>query len=325
MGFLNFFFTNVFEVLFACTCMLNTTTEKKQESYCSKVFRIGSSYIGTYLGAIIAISVTLAGILFSARICGDKSKHLLSFALKTQLVGIVANFIGIFLQYVPFVIEIGGFPCLSLYTITGSWYKERCISDSRLNDIKDSYHVMQQRRDFRYLLFHFKRGVVYDMEVDKVHASAVKTAPGDPAADIESQSGGGSGTGTGTGTGTGSGNTRGEGVAGGTTVGRHTGLKKNIKADTENDIIGCLRVHLQSATNLKVMDYFGSSDPYAIIVLGESTKRSYYIHNTLTLNPHWKESFMFEWKVGQSKLVISVFDKDLITTDGKLTTRVDQS
>ncbi|CAL8471597.1 g11139 [Coccomyxa elongata] len=82
-------------------------------------------------------------------------------------------------------------------------------------------------------------------------------------------------------------------------------------------LAGMLEVHLKSATGLPARDLWGSSDPYAVVTVGESAGRSRVIDRNL--NPVWDEKFqLYVRDPEKQRLIIKVLDKDMFTADDSL-------
>jgi len=77
-----------------------------------------------------------------------------------------------------------------------------------------------------------------------------------------------------------------------------------------------VHVNLVSATGLRAADQNGTSDPYAILRLGSTRRRSRTVPTSL--NPVWDEDFEFTCLQGQvesSSIGIDIWDKDIFSRD----------
>jgi hypothetical protein len=71
IGFLNFFLTNSFQILFACSCLFSSS--KKSETKVRKVFRESLEVLGSITGMFLSLSVGLLFLLLAAAICMNGS------------------------------------------------------------------------------------------------------------------------------------------------------------------------------------------------------------------------------------------------------------
>jgi len=77
---------------------------------------------------------------------------------------------------------------------------------------------------------------------------------------------------------------------------------------------GTVQVKVISARNLVQADYFGKSDPYVVLSLGNQTFTTKVI--PCDLNPVWNEVFKFAWDPNLSaELMLRVLDKDFVVDD----------
>lgn len=72
-------------------------------------------------------------------------------------------------------------------------------------------------------------------------------------------------------------------------------------------------VRVVSCKNLINMDIIGKSDPYVEVILGDKSQTTRVQHNNL--NPHFDESFIFDWN-SCDKVKVNVFDYDRFKQDG---------
>lgn len=72
---------------------------------------------------------------------------------------------------------------------------------------------------------------------------------------------------------------------------------------------GTLEVELLQAHELKDVETFGKSDPYALLSCGLQKQRSRTIHEGGS-NPVWNQSFLFEIPDGISELDIALYDQE---------------
>ncbi|EFJ45180.1 hypothetical protein VOLCADRAFT_94625, partial [Volvox carteri f. nagariensis] len=89
------------------------------------------------------------------------------------------------------------------------------------------------------------------------------------------------------------------------------------KAFLTETYTGVLIVQLMSATNLRAADVTGSSDPYAVLSLGESSFRSSTI--STSLNPQWDEQYCMYIKDPASEVLrVRLYDEDIGKSDDDL-------
>ena len=62
------------------------------------------------------------------------------------------------------------------------------------------------------------------------------------------------------------------------------------------------------AENLLAKDRGGTSDPFAVLILGRQIKKTNVIYKTL--NPEWNETFEFQFNSQESNLNVVVYDYD---------------
>lgn len=75
-----------------------------------------------------------------------------------------------------------------------------------------------------------------------------------------------------------------------------------------------LTAHVVCGKDLKAMDRNGTSDPYVVLKVGQSTVKTRVVQKTL--NPEWNETFQLLCSdVGTQVLTVSVYDKDLLVDD----------
>ena len=92
----------------------------------------------------------------------------------------------------------------------------------------------------------------------------------------------------------------------------------HFKKDTSSARVG-ISVHLVSAKGLMAADRNGLSDPYVILRLGNSRRRSKVV--PMNLNPVWEEEFGFTCLQSQfesSVISVDVWDKDTFSLDDHL-------
>merc|ERR1712137_786522 len=90
---------------------------------------------------------------------------------------------------------------------------------------------------------------------------------------------------------------------------------------SENPAVGTLRVELIAA------DITGTSDPYAELIIGEATPKKGSLRKISsvvdkTLDPQWKENFVFTNVNVNSILTVNIYDKDAIEINPELIGRV---
>jgi hypothetical protein len=96
----------------------------------------------------------------------------------------------------------------------------------------------------------------------------------------------------------------------GDTSGRTTALQRKKKAPTS----GTLSVVLVEGIDLAIRDEdTASSDPYVRFTLGKQKRRSSVVNQDL--NPVWREMFEFQITSRSEKLLMEVFDQDMIGSD----------
>ena len=101
-----------------------------------------------------------------------------------------------------------------------------------------------------------------------------------------------------------------------TSAGQTTGqlqLGLGIQAPAANDYKPIAVIKLIGARDLEAMDLGGSSDPYAILKLGNLQHKTTIIENNL--NPVWNEEFELPVENIHQPLLIEVFDHDKIGSD----------
>lgn len=72
---------------------------------------------------------------------------------------------------------------------------------------------------------------------------------------------------------------------------------------------GTVEVELIKAHDLKDVEFFGKSDPYATITIGSQKHRSRTIHDGGG-NPAWNQSFLLEIPDGPHELDIAIYDEE---------------
>lgn len=72
---------------------------------------------------------------------------------------------------------------------------------------------------------------------------------------------------------------------------------------------GAVEIELIRALDLKDVETFGKSDPYAVLQIGELNQRSRTIHDG-GKNPSWNQSFLIEISDGLHDLDIALFDQE---------------
>lgn len=127
IGFLNFLLTNVFQILFACSCVFHQSKKSETEvhHYCRKVVE----GFGSITGMLLSTFMGLFFLLISAEVCRSGSGGLQSFAVKSQVVGSLLDLVVILIKFVPVVVSLRGLPILGDRVLCGSWYHERYIRE----------------------------------------------------------------------------------------------------------------------------------------------------------------------------------------------------
>ena len=157
MGFLNFLFTNAFQILFVCSCLLRK--DDKNETTVRYVIRSFFDTAGSMIGIILAIVVSFVFLYIASYDCGDQGAQIFNFAVQTHIVGTALDMSSIFIQYIPFVIHFNRVPILGKITLCGSWFREKYLDDLLVAKIEASATESGSlnRSDFRYIQIDFKK------------------------------------------------------------------------------------------------------------------------------------------------------------------------
>jgi Ca2+-dependent lipid-binding protein len=103
-------------------------------------------------------------------------------------------------------------------------------------------------------------------------------------------------------------------------------IKKYFRLVGKDHVMeGTLTVHVLRARGLVAMDKRGSSDPFTTLTMSASGKKEHTRVIKKTLEPQWDEIFELKVRDRAEKLVLKVFDKDMLSRDdliGELTISV---
>jgi hypothetical protein len=155
MGVLQYLFTNVFQGLFSCQCLLSTKVgvETKLEYFIRRAIEI----LGTMTGSLLAVLASGMFLIGATRICPDEGKSLLPFAIRTQLSGIIIGIVFPMMQYIPLVLHFSGMPIMGDMVLSGSWYLEKYQETKVHRDawMAQGLHTIE-KKDFYYLQIDFR-------------------------------------------------------------------------------------------------------------------------------------------------------------------------
>lgn len=119
LGVANFLLRNVFQVLFACTCLFTTGAERR-----NPLMRCVENS-GTVVGCLAASVLSVGMLLAASLLCGDGGVALVTFVIRSQIPSIFIGVMLIFIQFIPFVFHLSDLPLLGDMTITGAWYLDK--------------------------------------------------------------------------------------------------------------------------------------------------------------------------------------------------------
>ena len=208
LGLSNFFLTNLFQVLFACTCLFGsggTVVEKR--NLLIKCFETS----GTVLGCLLAVILSVGMLLGASVLCGDGGVALVSFVIRSQIPSIGIGLGMMYIHFIPYVLHLSHVPFLGDMTLMGSWYLDKYEASNALGEEwaqegseesgtgESRPRNLIQRTDFRFLEINFYQycipGIPYfttDAEFDP-DAKKKKVATADTgaaAAAAKAESGG---------------------------------------------------------------------------------------------------------------------------------------
>ncbi len=157
MGFLNFMFTNVFQILFVCSCLLRK--DDKNETTLRFVFKSLFDTAGSLIGIILAILVSFSFLYIASYDCADQGAQILDFAVQTHIVGTALDLCAILIQYIPIAVHFNGIPILGKRTVCGSWFREKYLDDllAEKFGVSATGSGTLERSDFRYVQIDFKK------------------------------------------------------------------------------------------------------------------------------------------------------------------------
>jgi hypothetical protein len=119
LGVANFLLTNVFQILFACACLFNTGTERR-----NPLTRCMESS-GTVLGCLLATFLSVSMLFTASFLCGDGGVALVTFVVRSQIPSIFIGLALICINFIPYVVHLSDVPLLGDVTLTGSWFLDK--------------------------------------------------------------------------------------------------------------------------------------------------------------------------------------------------------
>lgn len=189
----NFMLTNVFQVLFACSCLFGGATGAEKRNALTRCCETS----GTVLGCLIALTLSGGMLLGASLLCADGGVALASFVVQSQIPSIGIGVFMIFIQYIPYVLHLSDIPLIGDMTLTGSWFLDKFEASNEHGELwakeegEERHRIT--RKHFRFLeinFFHYCCPLIPYFTTDAEFDPGAKIARGSEVkADVEAGGG----------------------------------------------------------------------------------------------------------------------------------------